>query len=468
MRVRRVSKHTWIVLGCIVTAAPAAAGTDNRDSPIGTNLRGITFATAERPFADDTKIGKRRRGKNQRKQWDQLETKAGPDEQPDKDTRRCLPADPTPTPSIFKTRFLDNLAQYRALRFVGWTRSTSLATSEWCGRARLRDPHWNTIHGVPAEVLIALANALNADPWFTFPVRVTDEYLREFASLARSRLKADLKVYIEFGNEVWNRSFPSTRWVLGQAKKAWPDAARQDPVRALRSWYGQRTVEMCRIWDLAWGPERDRLVCVLAAQAAKPKTAIDALECPLSQRAPCYNKGIDALAIAPYIGGYIGSAENQAAVQGWLDDEDGGLDRLFKEIFEGGMVKKGPPPGALAKAFRQMDNYVRLSEQYKLPMVAYEGGQHLVGRGKVKKNRGITSLFIRANRDPRMEEVYLRYLQGWKERAGELFMHFSSVSRYNKHGSWGALEDSRQETTPKYRALMKFMNENPCWWKNCG
>ena len=40
----------------------------------------------------------------------------------------------------------------------------------------------------------------------------------------------------------------------------------------------------------------------------------------------------------------------------------------------------------------------------------------------------------------RAASLYLDYLQGWKDAGGQLFVHFTDVSRYDKWGDWGALE----------------------------
>ena len=46
-------------------------------------------------------------------------------------------------------------------------------------------------------------------------------------------------------------------------------------------------------------------------------------------------------------------------------------------------------------------------------------------------------------------------------------MHFVDVSGFSKWGSWGALEYVEQKDSPKYNALMDFIDRNPCWWNGC-
>jgi len=48
----------------------------------------------------------------------------------------------------------------------------------------------------------------------------------------------------------------------------------------------------------------DRVVCILAGQAANVAISLEALKCPMWSEAPCAsNHGITALAIAPFFGG---------------------------------------------------------------------------------------------------------------------------------------------------------------------
>ena len=66
-----------------------------------------------------------------------------------------------------------------------------------------------------------------------------------------------------------------------------------------------------------------------------------------------------------------------------------------------------------------------------------------------------------------MGELYSEYLAEWRNRGGQLFVHYKTVNNWNRWGSWGALEYVEQDTSPKYGALMEFISANPCWWPNC-
>jgi hypothetical protein len=93
--------------------------------------------------------------------------------------------------------------------------------------------------------------------------------------------------------------------------------------------------------------------------------------------------------------------------------------------------------------------------------VAYEGGQHLVGVYGAENNERLTARLQAANRHPRMGQIYARYLAAWQRAGGDLFCHFSSVSRWSKWGSWGLLEysDDRLADAPKFLATTRWARQ---------
>jgi hypothetical protein len=97
-----------------------------------------------------------------------------------------------------------------------------------------------------------------------------------------------------------------------------------------------------------------------------------------------------------------------------------------------------------------------------LKLVAYEGGQHLTAYGDATKMDNL----IAANSDPRMKDLYLEYLDIWKQNGGTLFMHFSSVAKQGPYGSWGSKEywSQPRAEAPKYDALLTWIDNNPAWF----
>jgi hypothetical protein len=171
------------------------------------------------------------------------------------------------------------------------------------------------------------------------------------------------------------------------------------------------------------------------------------------------------VAIGPYFAGYLGNASFQPQVLAWTGSEpDGGLDKLFQEINQGGAVTGGPSGGALKAVRDQVSAHVAVANARGLFVVAYEGGSHLHDN---LNNAAVINLFQAANHDARMGQVYDQYLADWKAQGGRLFVHFKNVSVPNNYGAFGALDYLDDTGSPKYDALMRFVNANPCWWDHC-
>jgi len=158
----------------------------------------------------------------------------------------------------------------------------------------------------------------------------------------------------------------------------------------------------------------------------------------------------DALAIAPYFGGYLGGTDEESRVQAMSVDD------LVAEL----------DGTALPDAAAWMQAQAATAATFEVDLVAYEGGQHLAGVGGVENNETINALFDAVNRDPRMRDLYLAYLETWHEAGGKFFVNFTSCGRYSKWGRWGSLEYLSQPRAeaPKYDALQTFIETTPIWW----
>ncbi|MGF1514456.1 MAG: hypothetical protein ACFB5Z_12295 [Elainellaceae cyanobacterium] len=356
----------------------------------------------------------------------------------------------------FNPDFLKSLEGYQTLRFMDWMDTNNSDQSRWGNRPDADDADYFG-EGVPVEVMVELANETGIDPWFTLPHQATDDYVRNFAQYVKANLNPDLKVYVEFSNEVWNGQFEQAQYAREQGKRAFSSGSDYEKAQ---KWFGQRTGQITQIWDDVFGGNKGRVVGVLGAQAANPNTAEKALEALQSTGKSYQALGIDAIAIAPYFGGYIGSPKHQSQLQSWTRDADGGLGKLFKEITQGGVLNSGPEGGALQLSKDWMTNYARLADKAGLDLVAYEGGQHLVGHSGVENNSAITNLFIKANRDPRIGSAYKQYFENWQAVSDDgAFANYSDIYKANKYGSWGLSESLYDNSAPKLNAVQDILED---------
>ncbi|MGB5063441.1 MAG: cellulose-binding protein [Candidatus Competibacter sp.] len=370
----------------------------------------------------------------------------------------------------FHPLFLRDLRPYRVIRFMEFLGANTSPLVEWADRPRLEHARWSGDHGAPVELALDLAARLNADPWINLPARASDDYVRQFARLAKERLHPTQPIYVEYGNEIWNDAFGAGAWVQQQALQHWPDrSGGPSPFTRRVNGYGKRSAEVCALWKQEWGDDSQRVRCVLAGMAANVWISEQALQCPLwaaeNGGHPCV-EGMAVLAIAPYFGHHLGMTKHAAAVGAWTGQWDGGFETLFRELARG-EVLNDPNNLALPAVYRHIDRHKALADRYGLALVAYEGGQHLAGVGAVQDDARLEKLFTDANRDPQMGTLYTDYLNGWRQHGGQLFVHFNSVGRYGKFGSWGAKEYQTQTGAPKHDALLRFIAANPCWWDGC-
>ena len=390
----------------------------------------------------------------------------------------------------FHPDFVAQLAPYRTLRFMDWMRTNGGGfggapndQQVFTDRARLTDAHWTREGGVPLEAMVELADLADAEPWFTIPHQAGDAYVTQFAQLVLAQLDAGRRVYVEHSNEVWN-SFPQGFDVEDDAIATFPGGTDSAFTKRMNQ-HGLRTAQICALFRAAFGAQSGRVECTLGAQAANSFTATEAGDCPLAvsrglRATACLASG-DNVAIAPYFGNYLDGPLNEDEVQAWT------LNDLFAEIEQGAQLEDGLadsstpctetfpniptlpcPIGALEEVEVWMDAQFAAASSRGLSMIAYEGGQHLVGVSGVQDNTTITNLFVAANRDARMGAAYTRYLDSWKANGGELFVHFTLSFNFGRFGSWGVLETlTPSAPSPKQQAIADFVSANPCWWTGC-
>ncbi|QVL32779.1 hypothetical protein KIH39_02335 [Telmatocola sphagniphila] len=331
----------------------------------------------------------------------------------------------------FDPAFLKHLDGYKVLRMMDWGKTNDSEVVEWKDRAKMTE-FQGTNKGVALEYQIQLANTLKVEPWFCIPHLASDDYVAQFAKLVKEKLSPALKFHVEYSNETWNGQFAQAKYCQQQGLKL---GLSKNAYEAQLRYSSQRSVEIFKIIEKEFGGH-DRFVRIIATHAANSWGGATTLDW---QKA--YTQA-DAVAIAPYFGNRLGSPKMVKEVLA------GGLDKVFEEL-----------KVDLADNKKKNEEYAQIASKRKLELMTYEGGQHLTGIEGQQDNEELTKLFIAANRDPRMKELYLIDLNNWKEIGGGVYCMFASMGRYTKWGSWGLLENSVQDvkTAPKYQAVQEFM-----------
>lgn len=339
---------------------------------------------------------------------------------------------------VFHPTFLTRLKNYSTIRFMDWMATNNSEQQKWSDHPQLSDARWR--EGVPVEVMVSLVNLLDIDPWFTLPHKADDDYLRRFAALVKEKLEPGRKVYIEYSNEVWNGQFAQYTYA---AERGTALGLSTDRHRAALYYYSKRSQEMFGIWQQAFGGT-SRLERVMAMQAANSWTAEQVLGYGNAATTT------DALAIAPYFGDI---PRDQKAVDTILRTP---FNRYFDYI----------ETTLLEQARDKISSNKAVADKFGVRLIAYEGGQHFTAGRGLENNTALSDRFDAVNRDPRMKDLYTKYLNIWKEEGGELFAHFTNSARWSKWGRYGALEYPTQPSrdAPKWVALQTFIRTTPKWW----
>lgn len=378
--------------------------------------------------------------------------------------------------NVYTPAFLEMLKNFRVIRAMQWMKIDERLTppGTWADRAQPTDAGWGSGKGAPLEAIVSLCNAVSADCWINVPHTADDDYITQMATLVHQQLGSTQKVYVEFSNEVWNGRYPQHQYATQQGAALWRGASQ---FQANRDWYGMRTAQMCDIWAKVWGADDSRVHCVLGAQAGVTRMATEPLDCPLWSGAPCYKHHITDVAVAPYVG-WSASQTPRA----WLNMDSMGLlvDGIFNQFnagTSGGLIPNvwtGRSQGALQNASDGEVADLKALEPYHLPLIAYEGGQSILGGPGDSDGSKLVNAYIAANRDSRMAAVYTTALENWKANGGQTYVLYDDVYSPSKYGEWGLLESfldtvsPLSDAPPKWQAVQNFIANNPCWWSGCG
>ena len=191
---------------------------------------------------------------------------------------------------------------------------------------------WHSWKGVPLDVILDTAIALNTRPWLCIPHTFTAPAMEAFVNYVCNRMTGHGRPIFEFSNEVWNGAFKQHHDLANLTP-----ARDANPLKNALKWYAQKSAELAQ----AVNGRGDVVLCGQATNSWILETVINHLP-PLTGQAK-----INAIAIAPY----------------WQGQEE-----IWKI------------PGHL-------QGHRNLADQHQLKLWCYEGGQHLRTVGSMALNR---------------------------------------------------------------------------------
>lgn len=341
----------------------------------------------------------------------------------------------------FQTLFLERLEPFAGIRYMDWQKTNNSPLSTWADRTAPATYTQTREQGVALEYMAQLSNTLAGHIWICIPHQADDDYVRQAARLLRDSVDPNLKIYVEYSNETWNGMFEQTTYVQDRGEALGLDTDRW---RAGQKYCSLRSVQIWEIFEDEFIDD-SRLVKVMATQSAgigATNLRFDALNDPVIN--PNYTMP-DALAIAPYFGTIYTTADLPPNVPDYP---------TVNEILE------TVAPAKITEVRGHVIAQKRIADEQGCLLVCYEGGQHFVGTGGAVNDNTLTNILITSNRDARMYDRYIEYLNMLQAEGVDTSFLWLYVGKFSKWGSWGACEyqDQPIEQAPKYRAMVNWIN----------
>ena len=231
-------------------------------------------------------------------------------------------------------------AKMKCLRFMDWNATNNTCVQNWSQRIPKTANHYNsgntipcfvdnyvpgtgiyghnlvwngtTSYGVAYEWQIDLCNRVGADIWINIPITATADFEYQLASLLNSQLNSNLKIYIEFSNEVWSWGQPVGPYSSQQADALGLTGLDLNGAYCEPWWkyYIYGSVRAFEQFESVFGRNSPRLVKVIAGQVSYNWGGYNYNHMIVGHLAALANSTINpngttfnAYAMGPYMGG---------------------------------------------------------------------------------------------------------------------------------------------------------------------
>ncbi len=336
--------------------------------------------------------------------------------------------------------WLDKLAPFSTLRFMDWAKTNYSPQQNWEKRTT-PSRYTYTEQGMPFELMVAISNKKKSDAWVCVPHLADDNYVTQMATLFRDNMDPNLKIYVEYSNELWNWGFSQAQYGLGiNTHLTWPESL------------SPRISHVMQIWTDVFAGQTHRLVRVLGGQHGW----FDVMRRIYLQMETDGKAGlIDAFSPAAYMGLNSTSLKNLTSATTGLDIIN--MARSF--AFD--------PAGYHMTGWKQ---HAQFAQTKNKKLIFYEGGQHFTPDpfGTVQP---YAQALMDAQTHPDIYGLYNQLFDTLKTLTDQemLFMNFSFIGQKNeRYGSWGVLENQFSQSppynvsAPKYQVLLDAIQNNSC------
>ena len=350
----------------------------------------------------------------------------------------------------FNETFMRGLEGFGAIRFMdlGNTNESQLSDTRVTQTYHTQS---EANKGMSYEDMCEISNQLQADAWVCVPACATNAYITEMAQVFYDNLDPNLKVYVEYSNEIWNWIFSQANWVAnggeydgGEYKDALPSATDADVITEFARLRDETSADfpemgaymMARTfyyWDAVFSDQRSRLVTVAAGQSAWPDNNKRILYYLWDESTYAPNSkygaiGCDAYAVGAYFNGITEEVSDSWEVLG---------DALtFEDIYQVGYANALKAYGDAQENKGYMD-YINNKYVASVKYIVYEGGQHMqpYNQEEYTYNQKLYDFQINSL----MYDLYQYHFNNLAKDDVDcdLFMAFSYMGpREQKYGSW--------------------------------
>ena len=347
--------------------------------------------------------------------------------------------------------------------------------------------------GMSWEDQIDICNYLNIDMWINVPTLADDDYMKNLAALIRQRLKSNLNVNVEIGNELWNTFGPSfisgymmhqlLTWELNygtadqkkifggnfcpgcgltseyEQKGFQLNRGKQDYYDAWTRWMARRLKEHAESfatvfgWRDEGGQVGTRIRMVLAGQPAFNNRGgwnigpgIEFLHKAYGPNAP--RKYLYAIASALYFAPHVFGANVNSSVDEIVNAERKHIDSYFEEFganWNDNNVKFG----------NGIEGFLGFAKSYGLKFYAYEGGSEIstAGVGGVWQDFNNTSQYFA---DPRSGQNTSLFLTKWFAWCGYDALFMKNGDFQEPGGCGYCISSTLNENNPIRSAWVKI------------
>jgi len=390
------------------------------------------------------------------------------------------------TTQVFRTDYLNLLQPFSVMRAMDLSSTnaspTYPAVTAWTDRTL---PTFGTTSGttkpnggLPWEYLIQLANSTNKDLWINVPIAATDDYVTKLAQLFKygsdasgnvytstqanpvyPPLNANLHLYVEYSNEIWN-NFPQGTWNRLAAQNEYTNgtspvtaSANLKPLGSSVYTYNsspgpanrvaERLVQISNIFSGVWGA--GAINTSIRPVYAWQLGGSDEAQCAwiqLNYGAP--KNYIYGLAAAPYLGTTATQSNTSTGLTPAACIAD----------MESTITSDHP----------YLINLRAGATYYGLKDLTYEGGVGMTGTGDFQAKYDSQYLVgINGGQDG-VDTVLTKYYNDYfTTEGGDLNLYYSQSGFWSKYGFWGLVEWNSDLATsaralPKWNAINTVSN----------